>query len=62
MYCVFVCACISMCKYVCVCVCLCVYEWYMCLISVVSALSADVGGVGRNENGSCECVCYLCVG
>ena len=34
----------------------------MCLISVVSALSAGVGGVWRNENGSCECVCYLCVG
>ena len=58
--CVFVCAC----KYVCVCVCMCVYvfvcvyEWYVCLISVVSALSAGVGGVWRSE---AECIVCLCV-
>ena len=46
------------CVYVCVCVCLCVYEWYVCLISVVSALSADVSGVWRSE---AECIVCLCV-
>ena len=54
MFCVFECAC----KYVCVCVCLCVYEWYVCLISVVSALFAGVGGVWRIE---AECIVCLCV-
>ena len=56
----FVCSCVrvSMCVYVCVCVCLCVYEWYVCLISVVSALSAGVGGVWRSE---AECIVCLCV-
>ena len=34
----------------------------MCLISVVSALSAGVGGVWRSETGHCEYVCCLCVG
>ena len=38
--CVFVCACkyVCVCVCMCLCVCLCVYEWYVCLISVVSAL------------------------
>ena len=53
---------VCVCVYVCVCVCLCVYEWYVCLISVVSTLSADVRGEWRSETGSCECVCCLCVG
>ena len=56
-YCVFVCTCM----YVCLFVCLCVYEWYVCVTSVVSALSADVGGVLRIEAGSYECVCVACV-
>ena len=56
MYCVFVCACKYVCM--CICVCLCVYEWYVCLISVVSALSAGVGGVWRSE---AECIVCLCV-
>ena len=54
-YCVFVCTCM----YVCLFVCLCVYEWYVCVTSVVSALSAGVGGVLRIEAGSYECVCVL---
>ena len=54
-YCVFVCTCM----YVCLFVCLCLYEWYLCVISVVSALSASVGGVWRIEAGSYECVCVL---
>ena len=53
---------VCVCVYVCVCVCLCVYECYVCLISVVSALSAGVDGVWRSETESCECVCCLCVG
>ena len=53
---------VCVCVYVCVCVCLCVYEWYVCLISVVSAVTAGVGGVWRSETGSCESVCCLCVG
>ena len=36
-------------------------EWYVCVISVASALSADVGGVWRIEAGFFECVCVLCV-
>ena len=56
-YCVFVCTCM----YVCLFVCLCVYEWYVCVTSVVYALSADVGGVLRIEAGSYECVCVACV-
>ena len=58
-YCVFVCTCM----YVCLFVCLCVYEWYVCVTSVVSALSAGVGGVLRIEAGSyeCVCVCVACV-
>ena len=60
-YCVFVCTYM----YVCLFVCLFVYEWYVCVISVVSALSAGVGGVWRVEAGSydcvCVCVCYVCV-
>ena len=53
---------VCVCVYVCVCVCLCVYEWYVCVIIVVSALSAAVDGVWRSETGFCECVCCLCVG
>ena len=33
----------------------------MCVTSVVSALSAGVGGVLRIEAGSYECVCVACV-
>ena len=33
----------------------------MCVISVVSALSAGLGGVWRSDAGSCECVCDACV-
>ena len=38
-------------------------EWYVCVISVVSALSAGVGGVWRIEAGffECVCVCVCCV-
>ena len=53
---------VCVCVYVCVCVCLCVYEWYVCVIMAVSALSAAVDGVWKSETGSCECVCCLCVG
>ena len=53
---------VCVCVYVCVCVCLCVYEWYVCVILDVFALSAGVDGVWRSETGSCECVCCLCVG
>ena len=49
--------------YVCVClfVCLFVYECYVCMILVVSALPVGVGGVWRSEAGSYECVCVACV-
>ena len=33
----------------------------MCVISVVLALSAGVGGVWRSDAGFCECVCDACV-
>ena len=52
-YCVFVCTYMYMCLFV----CLFAYECYVCMISVVSALSAGVGGVLRIEAGSYECVC-----
>ena len=57
---------LRVCSYVCSlcrCVCsrMCTYEWYVCVISVVSALSAGVGGVWRIEAGSYECVCVACV-
>ena len=35
-----------------------VYEWYVCLISVASALSAGVDGVWRSE---AECIVCFCV-
>ena len=54
-----VCLCVHVCMCVFLFVCLCVYEWYVCVISVVSALSAGVGGVWRIEAGSYECVCVL---
>ena len=56
-----VCLCVHVCMCVCLFVCLCVYEWYVCVTSVVSALSAGVGGVLRIEAGSYECVCVACV-
>ena len=58
-----VCLCVrvNMCVYVGVCVRLCVYEWYVCLISVVSAPSAGLGGVWSSEAESYECVCCVCV-
>ena len=42
--------------YVCLFVCLCVYECYVCMIIVVPALSAGLGGVLRSDSGSCGCV------
>ena len=54
-----VCLCVHVCMCVCLFVCLCVYEWFVCVTSVVSALSAGVGGVLRIEAGSYECVCVL---
>ena len=53
--------CMCVCLFVCLFVCLCVYECYVCMIIVVSALSAGLGGVWRNDAGSCECVCCVCV-
>ena len=49
---------VCVCVYVYQCVCLCVYVCYVCLISVVSALSAGVDGVWRSE---AECTVCLCV-
>ena len=51
-YCVFV----STWMYVELFVCLCVYECYVCMIIVMTALSAGLGGVWRSDAGSCECV------
>ena len=56
-----VCLCVHVCMCVYLFVCLCVYEWYVCVTSVVSALSAGVGGVLRIEAGSYECVCVCCM-
>ena len=54
-----VCLCVHVCVFVCLFVCLFVYECYVCVILVVSALSVVVGGVWRIEAGSYECVCVL---
>ena len=56
-YCVFFCTCM----YVCLFVCLFVYEYYVCMIIVVPAISAGSGGVWRSDAGSCEFVCCVCV-
>ena len=48
--------------HVCMCVCLFVcVRLYLCMIIVVPALSAGLGGVWRSDDGSCECVCCACV-
>ena len=53
------CVCVHV--YVCLFICLCVYECYVCMIIVVPALSAGLGGVWRSEAGSYEYVCCVCV-
>ena len=56
-----VCLCVHVCMCVCLLDCVCVYECYVCMIIVVPALSAGLGGVWRSDAGSCECVCCVCV-